>query len=304
MGNGPGALAEYDELAERYPRLHGGFIWEWRDHGLLTRTADGVEFYAYGGDFGEVVHDGNFVMDGMVLPDDTPMPGLAEFAAVQRAGDLRPRRPRRLTIRNRYHTLSTDRICGSSRSRRSTARRPVGSSSRCRRSRPGESREVRLPTEVLAAAESGETWLTVRAELAADTALGAGRARGRLAAVRADPEARAAGSRSSPGPPSPRAGRPHASRRARSLGPADFDDGHRPADAPVRDRRSTVRGWSCGGGRPTTTGATCAARTSWAHPRTPAAKVRPGRRRSSAGGERGLDRLVHRVTDLAGIASG
>ena len=57
-------------------------MWEWRDHGLLTHAADGTPYFGYGGDFGEVVHDGNFVMDGMVLPDDTPTPGLAEFAAV------------------------------------------------------------------------------------------------------------------------------------------------------------------------------------------------------------------------------
>ena len=82
MGNGPGGMNIYDELAERYPRLHGGFVWEWRDHGLLTRTPDGIEFYAYGGDFGEVVHDGNFVMDGMLLPDGTPTPSLAEFTRV------------------------------------------------------------------------------------------------------------------------------------------------------------------------------------------------------------------------------
>ncbi len=81
MGNGPGAIDQYEELVEHFPRLHGGFVWEWRDHGLLTRTADGTEFYAYGGDFGEVVHDGNFVMDGMVLPDGTPSPGLHECAA-------------------------------------------------------------------------------------------------------------------------------------------------------------------------------------------------------------------------------
>ncbi|MCB0891863.1 MAG: hypothetical protein KDB51_08530 [Propionibacteriaceae bacterium] len=82
MGNGPGALDQYEELVERYPRLHGGFVWEWRDHGLRTRTADGIEFFGYGGDFGEVVHDGNFVMDGMVLSDGTPTPSLHEFAQV------------------------------------------------------------------------------------------------------------------------------------------------------------------------------------------------------------------------------
>ncbi|MBD8608964.1 DUF4981 domain-containing protein [Frigoribacterium sp. CFBP 13729] len=82
MGNGPGAIDEYEALVDEFPRLHGGFVWEWRDHGLRHRTADGTEFFAYGGDFGEVVHDSNFVMDGMVLSDDTPSPGLYEWAQV------------------------------------------------------------------------------------------------------------------------------------------------------------------------------------------------------------------------------
>lgn len=82
MGNGPGSLADYEELIDAHDRSHGGFIWEWRDHGLRTRTADGTEFFAYGGDFGEVVHDGIFIMDGLVLSDDTPSPALAELAAV------------------------------------------------------------------------------------------------------------------------------------------------------------------------------------------------------------------------------
>ena len=83
MGNGPGGIELYEELVDRYPRLHGGFVWEWRDHGIRTRTADGVEFFGYGGDFGETgVHDGHFCMDGMVMSDGTATPGLVEFAAV------------------------------------------------------------------------------------------------------------------------------------------------------------------------------------------------------------------------------
>ncbi|MCD5344904.1 glycoside hydrolase family 2 TIM barrel-domain containing protein [Agromyces sp. S2-1-8] len=90
MGNGPGGLARYEELvrarnadgSRRYPRLHGGFIWEWRDHGIRQTTPDGEEYFAYGGDFGERVHDGNFVLDGLVFSDGTPSPGLLEFAAV------------------------------------------------------------------------------------------------------------------------------------------------------------------------------------------------------------------------------
>lgn len=82
MGNGPGALDQYEQLVHEHPRLHGGFVWEWRDHGIRTTTPDGAEFFAYGGDFGEVVHDGNFVMDGMVLSNDVPTPGLHEYKAV------------------------------------------------------------------------------------------------------------------------------------------------------------------------------------------------------------------------------
>lgn len=82
MGNGPGAIDQYEDLFDRYPRLHGGFVWEWRDHGIRTTAPDGTPFFGYGGDFGEVIHDGNFVMDGMLLSDDTPTPGLHEYAAV------------------------------------------------------------------------------------------------------------------------------------------------------------------------------------------------------------------------------
>lgn len=82
MGNGPGAFDQYEALVRQYPRLHGGFVWEWRDHGILATAPDGTPYYAYGGDFGEVVHDGNFVMDGMLLSNDVPTPSLHEYKAV------------------------------------------------------------------------------------------------------------------------------------------------------------------------------------------------------------------------------
>ncbi|MGQ4561282.1 glycoside hydrolase family 2 TIM barrel-domain containing protein [Dermabacteraceae bacterium P7054] len=78
MGNGPGALREHVAQFFNHPRHHGGFLWEWRDHGIRSWTRDGREFFAYGGDFGEEVHDGNFVMDGLLLPDGTPSPAMAE----------------------------------------------------------------------------------------------------------------------------------------------------------------------------------------------------------------------------------
>jgi beta-galactosidase len=74
MGNGPGGLTEYVALFDKYPRIAGGFVWEWIDHGLRHPAHE----YAYGGDYGEPLHDGNFVIDGLLFPDRTPSPGLLD----------------------------------------------------------------------------------------------------------------------------------------------------------------------------------------------------------------------------------
>ncbi len=111
MGNGPGGIDLYEDLVDRYPRLHGGFVWEWRDHGIRTRTADGFEYFGYGGDFGETgVHDGHFCMDGMVLSDGTPTPGLVEFAAVTapiRFSIEHDDRVVRMIVRNARHSADS-----------------------------------------------------------------------------------------------------------------------------------------------------------------------------------------------------
>lgn len=83
MGNGPGGLIDYMDLFYRYPRLQGGFIWEWIDHGLLRKDrSSGETYYSYGGDFSEEIHDGNFVIDGLLFPDRSPSPGLFEYKKV------------------------------------------------------------------------------------------------------------------------------------------------------------------------------------------------------------------------------
>jgi len=81
MGNGPGWLAEYIDAFRTHERLQGGFIWEWANHGLLKTDSLG-QYYAYGGDFGDVPNDSTFVMDGLLFSDHTPTPGLIELKKV------------------------------------------------------------------------------------------------------------------------------------------------------------------------------------------------------------------------------
>lgn len=83
MGNSNGNLQEYWDAFEKYDGLQGGFIWEWVDHGLKQQTADGKTYWAYGGDFGETIHDAEFVCDGLVAPDRTPHPAMADCHKVQ-----------------------------------------------------------------------------------------------------------------------------------------------------------------------------------------------------------------------------
>ena len=69
MGNSTGNLYKYTELFDKYPIIQGGFIWDWKDQALKHVTEDGVEYLAYGGDFGESPHDGNFCGDGIIFAD-------------------------------------------------------------------------------------------------------------------------------------------------------------------------------------------------------------------------------------------
>ena len=83
MGNSCGGLSNYWDTIYKYPQLQGGCIWDWVDQGLLTKDAQGREFYAYGGDFGEnMPSDGNFCINGLVGPDRKPHPQLAEVRKV------------------------------------------------------------------------------------------------------------------------------------------------------------------------------------------------------------------------------
>ena len=175
MGNGPGAIDQYEDLVDKYPRLHGGFVWEWRDHGIRTRAADGSWFFAYGGDFDEVIHDGNFVMDGMILSDSTPTPGLFEYkqivSPIRLALTLNVEGNASLTVANLRHTADASDVVLRWRVEHNGTRVDAGeliTDGANGSLQAGDSLMLTLPT-IVAAAE-GETWLSVEAVLREATA--------------------------------------------------------------------------------------------------------------------------------------
>ena len=170
MGNGPGGLLEYWDAFYKYPRLQGGFIWEWIDHGIRTHTDDGREFFGYGGDFGDVPNDGCFICDGLIFPDRTPSPGLIEYKKViepvkVEAVDLSAGK---FTIINRYDFASLDHLALSwtvtadgEVVKSGTA--PIPSV------KAGKRVRLNLPYEVPAVAPSAECYLTLSFILNRDT---------------------------------------------------------------------------------------------------------------------------------------
>ena len=108
MGNSNGNLWDQWKEIYKYPNLQGGYIWEWIDHAVLTTTKDGREIWAYGGDFGtDLPSDGNFVADGIVNPDQSPHPAMAEVKYVHQnvAFEARPEdlAAGKVKIKNRFY---------------------------------------------------------------------------------------------------------------------------------------------------------------------------------------------------------
>ena len=167
MGTGPGGLLEYQELFESSPRCMGGFVWEWIDHGLRQTDEQGRERFAYGGDFGEVVHDGNFVADGLLFPDRKPSPGLHDFAAVITPVRIQAEGPG-VRITNRHDVRDLDHVAFTwvreadgvevARGELTVPHLPAR-----------ESAVVALPAEATGSRdELGEHWVTVTATLGGD----------------------------------------------------------------------------------------------------------------------------------------
>jgi len=104
MGNSVGNLQDYWDTIKEYDILQGGFIWDYVDQGLRKTTEDGVDYWAYGGDFGEEVHDGNFCINGIVQPDRKPNPSMHEVRKVYQHITVSPTNMRNgtVTVNNEY----------------------------------------------------------------------------------------------------------------------------------------------------------------------------------------------------------
>ena len=90
MGNSPGNMKEYWEVIEAYPRLIGGFIWDWVDQGLRRTTESGEEWFAYGGDFGDQPNDNSFCINGIIFPDRKVHPAMWEVKKVYQPVQFKP----------------------------------------------------------------------------------------------------------------------------------------------------------------------------------------------------------------------
>ncbi|KUO16025.1 glycoside hydrolase family 2 TIM barrel-domain containing protein [Streptomyces dysideae] len=210
MGNGPGGLADYQELFEKYERIQGGFIWEWIDHGIKHPELG----YAYGGDFGEELHDGNFVCDGLIFPDRTPSPGLVEYKKViepvRIEGDGADGTVR---VTNKYDFADLSALAFEWSYQVDGETVEAGTLS-VPSLAPGESADVKLPEPPADRRGGAETQWTVRALLASDTAWG--RKDHEVAWGQFPVSAR-------PAPSVAATDRPTASEKLIYLGPASFD---------------------------------------------------------------------------------
>ncbi|GHG85932.1 glycoside hydrolase family 2 TIM barrel-domain containing protein [Streptomyces lanatus] len=183
MGNSNGTLADHWAAIEATPGLQGGFIWEFWDHGILQRVSDGRPVgrggaglydngvaapgyrWAYGGDFGETIHDGAFIADGVVFPDRTPKPAMYEHREIAAPVRIEAYRHEGIVLTNHQHFRGFDWLTAVwelSLADGRTLTAPAELPELC----PGETAAVPLPFAL--PEDGGEAWLTLRVTTAQD----------------------------------------------------------------------------------------------------------------------------------------
>ncbi|WP_075180696.1 beta-galactosidase [Pantoea sp. 1.19] len=115
MGNSLGGFDRYWQAFRQYPKLQGGFVWDWVDQSLLQHDAQGNHWMAYGGDFGDKPNDRQFCMNGLVFADRTPHPALYEAQRAQQFFQFRlvSQQPLRVEVVSEYlfRTSDNEQFC-------------------------------------------------------------------------------------------------------------------------------------------------------------------------------------------------
>lgn len=162
MGNSVGNLQDYWDVIDANPCLAGAFIWEWADHGIRRTSPDGREYWAYGGDFGDTPNNANFCCDGVVLPDRTPEPEMAEVHKVYQHISIEPAELSRGRVRVRNKYAFTDLRFLAPIWELSCNGRPVQQGELPTLAiGPGQSAEVTIPFTTPSVQVGAEYWLTV-----------------------------------------------------------------------------------------------------------------------------------------------
>lgn len=169
MGNSPGNLKEYWEIIEAYPRLRGGFIWDWVDQGLARQTEDGRTWFAYGGDFGDEPSDYSFCINGLIFPDRQIHPSMWEVKKVYQpvavtAVDLKAGK---VAVRNKHFFTDLSYLQPSWRVRADGKTLGEGLLPRLS-TLPGESEVVNIPLPEITPEAGTEYWLQLSFTLAED----------------------------------------------------------------------------------------------------------------------------------------
>ncbi|MDV9168701.1 glycoside hydrolase family 2 TIM barrel-domain containing protein [Streptomyces sp. W16] len=183
MGNSNGTLADHWAAIESTPGLQGGFIWEFWDHGILQRVSDGRptgragaglydngvtapgQRWAYGGDFGEAIHDGAFIADGVVFPDRTPKPVMFEHREIAAPVRIECFRHEGIVLGNHQHFRGLEWLSGTWELALADGRTLIAPAE-LPALRPGETAAVPLPFAL--PEDGGEAWLTLRVTTAED----------------------------------------------------------------------------------------------------------------------------------------
>ncbi len=168
MGNSPGNMKEYWEIIEAYPRLRGGFIWDWVDQGLGRKTEDGRTWFAYGGDYGDTPSDFSFCCNGVIFPDREIHPAMWEMKKVYQpvavkevdlsAGEVE--------VVNKYFFRDLSHLAPSWRVLADGKVLAEGKLKRLKTA-AGRSEVVKIPLPELELEPGTEYWLQVRFELSA-----------------------------------------------------------------------------------------------------------------------------------------